>query len=365
MELFSPNCQQWNFSLIRHLYLQVISFIEAVQINSWGAFESAITSFDATSIGTSAGGHGIPHVTLSNNGPSKPNVGIICNIGGNKLSSVNFCMNFIQSALMDKEDFDLTSLLKRFNIHIVPNLNIDGSLKAFVDVNKGIVNGNGIDLTRSFPNLRNDAEVDPANYQPEVKAVLDFLEKEHFSSLIIVDSSRTGVLYPLSYVTDEHEGVANFKLHQDIADKAVSRNPDLVNSGCHVGSQQMSRVEQFEGTLDDYCYLKHGTLTFHFHTSCAIDAENETYKDNSLVFKDLIRAADRGLHGRVVSPDGQGLVGVTVTTDSLTTYSRAGGYFWLPVAPGTYQVKISFGKFLYFIGSFVSDTLTIIIQVII
>ena len=312
-------------------------------------------SFNATSVGKSAGGLDIPHVTISDNGLSKPSVGFICNVAGNRLSSVNVCVSLID-ALLNLKDSELAPLLSKYNIHIIPNLNIDGSQKAFIDINKGTTNGDGIDLTSAFPNLRDNVAVDSANVPPEVKAVINFLEEEHFQAVVVVGASATGLTFPLYYTEDDHEGIIDDAIHRQIAKKAFAQNPNFASSGCSMGvgegrsrdhstlvRQTAAEFEHAAGTLEDYIYLKHGSLTFHLCVSCSLNADDDVFVENKGVFRELINSADRGLHGRVVAPDGTGLKGAMVTANGHVGVSGDGGYFWSPLVAGTYDIKISYG----------------------
>ena len=323
-----------------------------MQLSSFEQFQNSMRSFNASSIGKSAGGLDIPPVTVSNNGNSKPRVGFICNIAGNRLSSVNVCTSFIDAALIHR-DPQLVPLLSNYNVHIIPNLNIDGSQQAFTNINKGTTNANGIDLTSAFPDLRENIQVDAGNVPPEVKSVLDFLEKEQFQTVIVIGASETGITFPLFHVEDDHEGIIDDAIHREIAKKAYSLNPNLAISGCSIGAGQgvtNSRSATFKrridstGTLEDYTYLKYGALTFHFCVSCSLNSDTDVFEENVEVLKELISSSDRGLRGRVVAPDGAGLRGAAVAANDHVVFSQDGGYFWSPLVSGTYNLKITFGK---------------------
>ena len=335
---------------------QLFCGLLSLQITSLDQFQNSVKSFNATSIGKSAGGLDIPHVTISDNGSSKASVAIICNVAGNRLSSVNVCMSLLDALLIQK-DSELAPLLSKYNIHIIPNLNIDGSQKAFIDINKGTTNGNGVDLTSAFPNLRENVEVDAANVPPEVKAVIDFLEKDHFQAVIVVGASGTGITFPLYYTEDDHEGIIDDAIHREIAKKAYNQNPNLASSGCSMGAKQGRSQEIFStrqtirdnldnvpGSLEDFIYLKHGSLTFHFCVSCSLSADDDVFAENKGVFRELISSADRGLRGRVVAPDGTGLQGATISAIDHVVFSGDGGFFWCPLVAGIYSLTISYGE---------------------
>ena len=315
----------------------------AVQLNSFKSFTDFSKACNASSIGKSVGGLEISHLTLSDTGNSKPRVGIICNVAGNSLSAINFCISFIDDALIQKK---LKVMLSNYNLHIIPNLNIDGSKAAYIDISNGDTNGNGIDLMYGFPNLRNNTN-EQIHYQPEVNLVVEFLKKEQFQAVIVIGASKTGIAFPLYYTLDEQEGIIDDAVHRGTCKLAWDKNLDMENSGCSVGIGQGSKIdanEEREGTLEDYIYLKHNSLTFHLDVACSLESGTDVYADNKEVLMELIKSASKGLHGRVVAPDGSGIEGAAVVADKHVRYSGPGGFFWLPVPVHTYDVTISFGK---------------------
>lgn len=333
--------------------------VHALQIASFKQFSDISKRYNATSIGQSAGGLPINHVTLSDNGKSKPRVGIICNVAGNSLSTVNFCLSLVDDALVQK---NLNLLLSNYNIHVIPSLNIDGLRNAYNDLENGDKNANGVDLSHAFPYLRNNSNMDQTQNEPEVDSVIDFLKKEAFQVVVIIGASRTGLTFPLYHTLEKHEGIIDDSIHRETSKKAWDKNPGLATSGCSVGVGQGSKIISPDkkapvGTLEDYVYLKYGSLTFHLDVSCSVESGSDEYTGNKEVLVELIRAADRGLHGQVVVPDGTGVVGATVSVvgphgTKHTVYSGDGGFFWAPLAPQTYDLEISYGEGIHFFTIF-------------
>ena len=197
----------------------------AASVKSYEEYLLQVESLNATSFGTSAGNLPLHQIILNNAySDSKPNVAIICNKIGNEISSTNICLDI--SSNKNK----LSELLSNYNIFIIPTLNIDGLKKAFTDVNKGTKNDNMVDISRSFPNLRNNEIVDDGNVQPEVNAAISFFNKIKFQGLLAVGSSGTGILYPLYYREDEHEGTVTNKVYRKIAKDLVTRHSFLTSS---------------------------------------------------------------------------------------------------------------------------------------
>eukprot|EP00116_Pleurobrachia_bachei_P005817 sb/3466079/ len=333
------------WKVVLFLALQVV-VESSVSVNSFEDYKDAVKAFESNSIGETAGTLSIDHITVAGSEPNKPNVGVICNVGGNRLSAVALCLDLIESAR--GTGGKLAPLLESHNIHVLPNLNADGSKKAYVDVNKGKENGDGVVLETSFPDLRNSEEVDTSNYPPEIKTVLEFLELEQFNLLLTIDSEFEGIFFPLFHSDDpESEGTLIHNIMTNVARNATRESETLINSPCWMPANQGFHYFSEPGTLEDYTYLKYGIPVYRVGVSCSVGADTHNLPLYEGLIATLISSASLGARGRVTPPgSASGVEKVRVACEKHVTYTNNGGYYWLPLPDGEgHDLTFTYGKF--------------------
>ena len=289
------------------LLLSVLCFKTAHssnEISSLSSLEEYISSLSLphTSIGTSVNSNPIYQIRLNKDiDQSKPKVAFICNIKGNELSTINICVSIIKDSL-DESGKGFAELKKNYDLYVLPCVNPDGASKAFIDLNKGGANYNGIDLTKGFPDVRNSGSSD--GLEPEVKAVVKFFDQMKFQLVGLIQTSRTGISYPLFSTLADNEMTIDHAIYSAISKALITKNTNLIGSGCDAGfTEGVARGDSLGnivGTFEDYNYLQNDGLTFGLNLACGTGSTENGFMDNAELLKEFVMSSTRGLSGRSV-----------------------------------------------------------------
>ena len=128
----------------------------------------------------------------------------IGNVHGNEVIGREILLQLIKKLCESyNKDTELTNLIDKTRIHILPSMNPDGyemaatrrkSDEDVIDDVVGRLNANGVDLNRNFPDQFFDENSD--TFEPESSAVMSWIKKYPFTLSASFHSGALVVTYP-------------------------------------------------------------------------------------------------------------------------------------------------------------------------
>ena len=136
--------------------------------------------------------------------PGEPEMKYIGNVHGNEVIGREILLQLIKKLCESyNKDTELTNLIDKTRIHILPSMNPDGyemaatrrkSDEDVIDDVVGRLNANGVDLNRNFPDQFFDENSD--TFEPESSAVMSWIKKYPFTLSASFHSGALVVTYP-------------------------------------------------------------------------------------------------------------------------------------------------------------------------
>ncbi|XP_015745003.1 carboxypeptidase D [Python bivittatus] len=292
----------------------------------------------------------------------EPEFKYIGNMHGNEVVGRELLLNLIEYLCKNYgTDPEVTDLIQKTRIHIMPSMNPDGyekSLEGDISGTFGRNNSNNYDLNRNFP----DQFVQITEpLQPETIAVMNWLKTYPF----VLSANLHGGALVVNYPYDDNRlGVAAYSKSPD---DSVFRQIALAYSKENVQMFQghpcdnMYPEEYFPhgitngakwynvpGGMQDWNYFNTNCFEVTIELGCVKYPRAEElpkyWEQNRRSLLQFIKQVHRGIRGFVLdATDGRGILNATISIASIdhpvSTYKT--GDYWRLLTPGTYKITAS------------------------
>ncbi|XP_054461037.1 carboxypeptidase D [Anoplopoma fimbria] len=315
------------------------------------------------SIGHSVEGRELYVMVISDNPTvhehGEPEFKYVANMHGNEVVSRELMLNLIEYLCRNYgTDPEVTQLVNKTRIHIMPSMNPDGyevATEGDVKGYKGRNNSNNIDLNRNFPDQFSTTR-EPR--QPETIAVMNWLKSIPFTLSANLHGGSLVVNYPYD---DDKEGLSHYsqspddKVFQQVS-RAYSQENLLMNNGhpCENlypdeyfadGITNGANWYNVAGGMQDWNYLNTNCFEVTIELGCVkypMSKELPKYwEQNRRSLLQFIHQVHTGVKGTVSDiRDGTGIPNATITVEEVDhniTTARTGDY-WRLLVPGTYSI---------------------------
>ncbi|KAL8198996.1 UNVERIFIED_CONTAM: hypothetical protein K2H54_031412 [Gekko kuhli] len=292
----------------------------------------------------------------------EPEFKYIGNMHGNEVVGRELLLNLIEYLCKNYgTDPEVTDLVQKTRIHIMPSMNPDGYERSQEGDREGTLgrnNSNNYDLNRNFPDQFFQIS-DPL--QPETMAVMNWLKTYPFVLSANLHGGSLVVNYPYD---DDQRGTATYSkspddsLFQQIALAYAKENAQMFQGH---PCTEMYPDEYFPhgitngahwynvpGGMQDWNYLNTNCFELTIELGCVKYPKAEElprfWEQNRRSLLQFIKQVHRGVRGFVLdATDGQGILNATVSIANIdhpvSTYT--GGDYWRLLAQGTYQITVS------------------------
>ena len=329
-----------------------------------------------TSIGKSVEGRDLLVVKIAAGAPDaerplgRPLMKFVGNIHGNEALSRQLLLYLTQHLLTNyQKDEQVTRLLERTELHILPSMNPDGFERAKegdcpgFDARSGRLNANSVDLNRDFPDrysFHNDTDRDSLvrGRQPETVAVMTWLVSKPFVLSAALHAGSVVASYPYddsaSHVETGHQSpTPDDPLFRHLA-AAYADNHATMRSGrvCQDdffvnGTTNGAEWYDVANGMQDFNYEFSNCFEISVELSCckfpnASSLESE-WHNNSRSLIEYAKQVHLGLKGVVLDsvsrrPIPKAVVTVDGIDHAVVTTDR--GEFWRLLLPGTYNLTV-------------------------
>ncbi|XP_068602009.1 carboxypeptidase D [Brachionichthys hirsutus] len=292
----------------------------------------------------------------------EPEFKYIANMHGNEVVGRELMLNLIEYLCRNYgADQEVTKLVKKTRIHIMPSMNPDGyEVASEGDVRgyRGRNNSNNFDLNRNFPDQFVAIAVPR---QPETAAVMKWLESVPFVLSANLHGGSLVVNYPYDDDKDlrtQYSRSPDDKVFQQVSRAYAKENPlmheghpckDLYpNEYFADGITNGASWYNVPGGMQDWNYLNTNCFEVTIELGCVKYPKAKElpkyWQQNQRALLQFIHQVHRGIKGSVSdSSDGTGIPNATVSVDEIDhniTTAHAGDY-WRLLTPGTYSVTAS------------------------
>lgn len=334
--------------------------VRAVDYHDYNALTSFMESVAARypqitklfTIGKSVQGRELWGIQISDNIDTKeqePQFKYIANMHGDEVVGREISIYLIE-LLCSQYGINerITTLVNETNIYIIPTMNPDG----FERRQRG--NANNVDLNRNFPDQFTSPTNTKTGRQPEVVAVMNFVESNNFVLSANFHGGSVVANYP-------YDGNSNYRSGQysASADDAVFKTLAMTYSNAHT---EMHNSWEFSGGITngaDWYVLYGGMQDWNYvynqgvfeitielseikwPSASTLSREWENNKEAMLAYMELVHKL--GVRGTVKSASGTPLAAtITVQGNSRTIKTNPffGDYYRL-LTPGTYTITAS------------------------
>uniref|UniRef100_A0A914W539 Peptidase M14 carboxypeptidase A domain-containing protein n=1 Tax=Plectus sambesii TaxID=2011161 RepID=A0A914W539_9BILA len=265
------------------------------------------------------------------------------------------------------EDEAVTELLDSARVHIMPSMNPDGFEMAYPyrssdgtcnTVFSARENANQKDLNRDFPDVYHRPLNDSWKPQVETLAVMQWLSEIPF---VLSANLHGGTLVanypfdsnPLKFELGGYAAAPDDDVFVHLAKHYVHFNPtlkDVCDSDyevLHDGITNGAAWYPVYGGMQDYNYLKHGTMEITLELSCCKFPDRkqltEYWEDNREALVHYLLEVNRGIRGFLLGANNTGVQATMwVKGRELAKFSstRAGEY-WRILLPGNYRIIVA------------------------
>ncbi|XP_048374644.1 carboxypeptidase D [Sphaerodactylus townsendi] len=292
----------------------------------------------------------------------EPEFKYIGNMHGNEVVGRELLLNLIEYLCKNYgTDPEVTDLVQKTRIHIMPSMNPDGYEKSQEGDREGTVgrnNSNNYDLNRNFPDQFFQIS---APLQPETMAVMNWLKCYPFVLSANLHGGSLVVNYPYD---DGQRGIATYSkspddsLFQQIALSYAKENVEMYQGH---PCPEMYPDEYFPhgitngahwynvpGGMQDWNYVNTNCFELTIELGCVKYPKAEElpryWEQNRRSLLQFIKQVHQGVKGFVLdATDGQGILNATVSIANIdhpvSTYM--GGDYWRLLTPGTYKITVS------------------------
>lgn len=292
----------------------------------------------------------------------EPEFKYIGNMHGNEVVGRELLLNLIEYLCKNYgSDPEVTDLVKKTRIHIMPSMNPDGYEKSREGDRLGTVgrnNSNNYDLNRNFPDQFVQVTDPP---QPETIAVMSWLKNYPFVLSANLHGGSLVVNYPYD---DNQQGVATYSrspddaVFQQIALSYAKENTQMYQGHpCkdmypeeyfHHGITNGAQWYNVPGGMQDWNYWNTNCFEVTIELGCVKYPKAEElpkyWEQNRRSLLNFIKQVHRGVKGFVLdATDGRGVLNATISVANLdhpvSTYK--GGDYWRLLTQGTYNITAS------------------------
>ncbi|XP_053130971.1 carboxypeptidase D [Hemicordylus capensis] len=292
----------------------------------------------------------------------EPEFKYIGNMHGNEVVGRELLLNLIEYLCKNYgTDPEVTDLVRKTRIHIMPSMNPDGYEKAQEGDRMGTVgrnNSNNFDLNRNFPDQFVQI-TDPL--QLETRAVMNWLKSYPFVLSANLHGGSLVVNYPYD---DDQQGIATYSKSPDDAifqQLALSYAKENTQMSQGHPCEDMYPNEYFPhgitngahwynvpGGMQDWNYLKTNCFEVTIELGCVKYPKAEElpkyWEQNRRSLLQFIKQVHRGVKGFVLdATDGRGILNATISVANfdhpVSTYKS--GDYWRLLTPGTYKITAS------------------------
>jgi murein tripeptide amidase MpaA len=236
---------------------------------------------------------------------------------GDELCGYVLMLRFIDFLLNNKDtDSQVKNILENVVLYINPLSNPDGT---YIGGNDDVsssqrYNANNEDLNRNFPSIVN-SQNSVFQYEPEVKAMMDFAENHHFVVSANIHSGDEVVNYPWDSFYDYEKSLADEDWFVEVSKKYVELariwDPDYMKTVTDEGYVFGSEWYKVKGGRQDYMYWNHRCKEFTLEVSAVkvLDSDNltEFWQKNYKSLLGLVESCLQGITGKVTDVSGNNL----------------------------------------------------------
>lgn len=339
----------------------------ALKYYTYSAYVAAMQQFQTTypqwckviETGTSVNGRKLLYLKLTDNPDEvepEPELMYTATIHGNETLGFALMMQLADSLLRNaSQNGSLKNLLSGAVVWIAPLTNPDGFYAAG-DGNYTAptrFNANGADINRNFPDFVLGAHPDDKIYQPETQSVMTFMQSHYIALGANFHGGAEVVNYPHDCLPELHPDDMWYNQISNIyAQKAIANGPSgyfkgISSSGSILGYEWYPLFGGRQDYLNLYCFSREVTIELS-NTKVIPEADLPNYWNyNKQALLDFLHQGLYGFRGQVLHPEtgqpAEALVELIGHDNSRSIFkSRASdGWFFRPVAPGTYTVRLT------------------------
>uniref|UniRef100_UPI00398E4483 carboxypeptidase D isoform X2 n=1 Tax=Pristiophorus japonicus TaxID=55135 RepID=UPI00398E4483 len=292
----------------------------------------------------------------------EPEFKYIGNMHGNEVVGRELLLNLIEYLCHNfGTDPEVTNLVTKTRIHIMPSMNPDGYEIAKEGDMNGMVgrnNSNNFDLNRNFPDQFFQI-TDPQ--QPETLAVMDWLNKTPFVLSANLHGGSLVVNYPYD---DDADGIIVYSKSPDDAifrqlslAFAKENSPMFEGHPCKTiypseyfaqGITNGANWYNVPGGMQDWNYLHTNCFEVTIELGCykfpyAKDLP-KYWKQNKKSLLQFIKQVHHGVKGFVLdATNGKGIYNATISVAEVSHPLRSAkdGDYWRLLVPGVYKITVS------------------------
>eukprot|EP01135_Chromosphaera_perkinsii_P001993 Nk52_evm40s215 gene=Nk52_evmTU40s215 len=291
-----------------------------------------------------------------------PQIKLVANIHGNEVVGKEMLLLLI-GYLLENYGVDdrLTSIVRNTQLYILPSMNPDGYVRATPGEchgNVGRRNANNIDLNRNFPDQYFKTIANGEKRQPEVDAVMKWIESNHFVTSIALHGGAVVANYPYdnnkeskaTYSACPDDDIFRYlarqyaNTHTNMRNKVKCEAGDNFNGGITNGAAWYPLT----GGMQDWNYLQAHCLELTVEISCCKfplkGSDLQKYwNENALALLDFLDKSQIGVRGYVVDAKGAPIENAKITISGREGYTLSGfhGDYFRPLVPGKYSIVVS------------------------
>lgn len=314
-------------------------------------------------LGSSVRGRKLWAIQISDNVATRetgePKFKYVANMHGNEAIGRELLI-YLAQYLLDNYGTDnrVTTLVDSTDIWLMPSMNPDGFEIAREGDCSGVygrTNAVGQDLNRNFPDQWFGQQ---GSIQPETRAIMDWVAQEpHF----VLSANFHGGSVVANYPYDNSPGNYNSGHYSATPDDTTFRDLALAYSrgnpvmyaghpcpGDHFTNGITNGAHWYElnGGMQDYNYLKAGTMEITVEQSCCkyptrshLPSYWRNNKESMLAFMEKVH---QGVKGIVKDSDGNPLTDAVIKVKDINKNMNVSpsGEFWRILAPGTYTISV-------------------------
>lgn len=345
-----------------HHYPEMMSFMQ--QINT--KYPSITHLY---SIGKSVQGRELMVIAIGEqpkvHTPGIPEFKYVGNMHGNEVIGREVLIHLIDHLVesYQNNDAEIRNLLKTTRIHILPSMNPDGFEASYEGNCTGLIgraNANGVDLNRNFPDRFITINTP---MQPETKAVITWIQQEHFVMSANLHGGTVVANYPYdslepsvrprntySKAPDDDELIYISKVYSEnhsymyIGRPNCSANDnDYFKDGITNGAAWYSVF----GGMQDYNYVDAECFEITLEISCCkyptADRLPYFWQANKKSLVEFIKAVHMGIKGFILDKNGVGISNATINVAgrNYSVSSAAAGDYWRLLVKGSHGITVS------------------------
>eukprot|EP01129_Flabellula_baltica_P011593 TRINITY_DN510_c1_g1_i1.p1 TRINITY_DN510_c1_g1~~TRINITY_DN510_c1_g1_i1.p1 ORF type:complete len:381 (+),score=62.76 TRINITY_DN510_c1_g1_i1:69-1211(+) len=283
-----------------------------------------------------------------------PNVKYIGNMHGDEVVGREMLIRFIEYLLVNlktgssSEQDRIREFVEGRNIFVVPSMNPDG----FEACTRA--NANGVDLNRNFPDQFEDDVNTYEGREPEVVAVMKWVQSMPFLLSANLHGGDIVANYPydgcLGCTGGNHESLTPDNDVFLMVSKAYANNNPVMKSNnegnFESGTTNGAMWYTLYGGMQDWNYVYANCMEITLELSCdkmpVYSEIDEYWEDNREALLSYLNiTSGNNFRGKVINQIGEAVKAkITIDNRDFQSYSNEAGFFHRLLVPGTYTIKI-------------------------